>query len=1014
MSCELNKVISIINEVANGTKNRVALQELTGLMSDLTQFSVSMQSTNEVKDVSKLLDTLTRVSKSTGSINTKDTTSNQTLVQLAGRSNVIDISSGTKGLPGALTNHTVLSKKKGSIENDYPIEFNGTKYDSVESAYQGNKVNESKTKPAKEDSENYKLMVELISEKFSSYPQLLEALTKAGGLKYLENAVHQPTTKNTVWETGGQDWFISALREAYINVSSESAKISNKNGFSINDSNKESKTDEYITSMLSKINPTLKIEEDKNLFKKYLDGVVTGFAHYSSKENKIVLPVLPEINDSNRLEYIGQDLYMKMGFKSRGSDHNYFQKRYGVLQEDKTYDMTKWFDKFLKDSPDSVIEYAEGYYTLETAKEIYEKEIETGFFSKEGFERVIRHEKVHAYTSMFIRNNPEHKVTKSINKLYREAMLKMPKTSNPYWKKNIHEFVAEAMSNQEVRDLLKVIPTEQVKSKISIFDRLVELLLESLGLKRGNIYSELLYALNNIPIEDIKTDKLIESKHLSKYKQNTTINSNIIKILNGYDTDEYKNVVTTGKNGSRRALWFGDADYQYSGVTHKATAMHPYVKVIAEDIEKETGVPIGYFNSVLINEYKDNKGLGAHPDNEPIFRDKDGNIGKIASLTLSGKGLVTIFDNKGKKVEEHSVSVGDLYIMPGDQFQDNFKHKVDTTGEDNRISLTFRHIPLENIASESDINLETTKIEKLKSDPTRAKIISSVKEEEGITFTKSDLSWVMARLAEGLDTEAIELLNTNKTQAIVELDKEIKQYQKELDEAASENDKETVREFTESIKNLNNAKEQLKEENAEVSSTFFKRDKDTYYTKKKTNYRKVFIPSEGTPKDKMKHKNILNSLFAAIRSDLSFGNGPRDIHDTFSKYSDIYTKEIKEFIEVKSSLDKGIREMKDIAEWEDFAKQYIINGDNLIELFNKKAEEHGLPKPKLADSVDSYEFGFSAQFLKESTKQEVGKMTTKAVEEMEQIEEATKPVQSSEAVINTSLGTIRAIKAQGC
>ena len=471
MSCELNKVISIINEVANGTKNPVALKELNELKSDLTQFSVSMQSINEVKDVSKLLDTLTRVSKSTGNINTKDTpvlnslpnyvvgqrnmtyagvgsretppeilaemtkiaqelatkkyslqsggaigadmafegksypkvlkagnadvvnksgkvvlkantevkigtkeytdayyvftdrtnngrvtgldftkaesikgtksysafdvkdrdvdkkamaiakelhpkfenlksdfakklmarnnfqvfgsnldkpvdfvlfyakesknplrpeggtgqaveaarrkgiptinmseegwrdrlndvldgkvqdtTSNKTSVQLTGRSNVIDISSGTKGLPGALTNHTVLSKKKGSIENDYPIEFNGTKYDSVESAYQDNKVNESKTKPAKEDSENYKLMVELISEKFSSYPQLLDALTKAGGLKYLENAVHQPTTKNTVWETGGQDWFISALKEAYTNVSSESAKIPNKNG----------------------------------------------------------------------------------------------------------------------------------------------------------------------------------------------------------------------------------------------------------------------------------------------------------------------------------------------------------------------------------------------------------------------------------------------------------------------------------------------------------------------------------------------------------------------------------------------------------------------------------------------------------------------------------------------------------------------------------------------------------------------------------------------------------------
>ena len=137
----------------------------------------------------------------------------------------INISSGTKGLPGALTNHTVLSKKKGSIESDYPIEFNGTKYDSVESAYQDNKVDESKTKPAKEDSKNYKLMVELIGAKFANHPRLVSAVTKIGGLKYLDNAVHQPTSKNTVWETGGQDWFMSAMKEAYNNAIAEPVKV---------------------------------------------------------------------------------------------------------------------------------------------------------------------------------------------------------------------------------------------------------------------------------------------------------------------------------------------------------------------------------------------------------------------------------------------------------------------------------------------------------------------------------------------------------------------------------------------------------------------------------------------------------------------------------------------------------------------------------------------------------------------------------------------------------------------
>ena len=71
--------------------------------------------------------------------------------------------------------------------------------------------------------------------------------------------------------------------------------------------------------------------------------------------------------------------------------------------------------------------------------------------------------------------------------------------------------------------------------------------------------------------------------------------------------------------------------------------------------------------------------------------------------------------------------------------------------------------------------------------------------------------------------------------------------------------------------------------------------------------------------------------------------------------------------------------MKDMTEWENFAKQYIANENKLIELFNKEAEKHGLPKPIQVDPVDNYEFGFSAQFLKDATKQEEGKMTTNEI-----------------------------------
>ena len=128
---------------------------------------------------------------------------------------IVHISSNTKGLGGALTNPTELSKKKGNIEQDYSITYKDKDYISVEAAYQANKVDETKTKPNKSESANYNLMVELITEKLRTYPKLVNTITKLGGLEYLAKAVHQPTKQNTVWETGGKDWFIDALKEAY-------------------------------------------------------------------------------------------------------------------------------------------------------------------------------------------------------------------------------------------------------------------------------------------------------------------------------------------------------------------------------------------------------------------------------------------------------------------------------------------------------------------------------------------------------------------------------------------------------------------------------------------------------------------------------------------------------------------------------------------------------------------------------------------------------------------------------
>ena len=80
------------------------------------------------------------------------------------------------------------------------------------------------------------------------------------------------------------------------------------------------------------------------------------------------------------------------------------------------------------------------------------------------------------------------------------------------------------------------------------------------------------------------------------------------------------------------ATWYGDVDYCYTGVRHKAQPLPAEFQGVARDLEEELEYPNGYFNSLLINSYT-NKGLSAHSDNEPIFKRKDGTIGAAVSYT---------------------------------------------------------------------------------------------------------------------------------------------------------------------------------------------------------------------------------------------------------------------------------------------------------------------------------------------------------------------------------------------
>ena len=132
----------------------------------------------------------------------------------------VDISSySTNELGAALTNPTELSKKNGNITKSYPVKIKGKTYVDAETAYQALKdTSEATTKPAKEDSKNYKLMVDIITAKLQQHPMLAEGINMYGGSEFILKSIHQPTKKDTVWETKGKNWFISALNDAYLNV----------------------------------------------------------------------------------------------------------------------------------------------------------------------------------------------------------------------------------------------------------------------------------------------------------------------------------------------------------------------------------------------------------------------------------------------------------------------------------------------------------------------------------------------------------------------------------------------------------------------------------------------------------------------------------------------------------------------------------------------------------------------------------------------------------------------------
>jgi alkylated DNA repair dioxygenase AlkB len=135
----------------------------------------------------------------------------------------------------------------------------------------------------------------------------------------------------------------------------------------------------------------------------------------------------------------------------------------------------------------------------------------------------------------------------------------------------------------------------------------------------------------------------------------------------------------------RMTAWFGDADYPYSGICHRAAPFPAVVQRLRERAEAISGVS---YNAVLLNLYRDGSdSVGWHSDNEAGL----GNCPTIASLSLGATRRFQFRHRRTKETITLELSEAIWLVMAGET-QRFWVHQVPktTAAVARRINLTFR------------------------------------------------------------------------------------------------------------------------------------------------------------------------------------------------------------------------------------------------------------------------------------------------------------------------------------
>lgn len=176
-------------------------------------------------------------------------------------------------------------------------------------------------------------------------------------------------------------------------------------------------------------------------------------------------------------------------------------------------------------------------------------------YSKEKIRRTIIHEKIHYITHNFIESNKnkDNEIIKELNRIFDEAKKSdniLVTNSGIYWQTNLHEFIAEGLSNTELINGL--LNTKSSKNE-NLLKRFVVAISNILGIKiESNLFNDLLSVFEDIAkIENDRRNNSLLKKSYNLAVGLFKLDKNKYKTINEEDIMQAKDIMLKNKEECR-------------------------------------------------------------------------------------------------------------------------------------------------------------------------------------------------------------------------------------------------------------------------------------------------------------------------------------------------------------------------------------------------------------------------------------------------------------------------------